>query len=179
MHAGNHSAVHPLDTLVEAIRKRPSSQLRYFFVGGGVGKKCIEDWVRCEKPRNVTLLPYQSRAEVPAMLSAADVHVVSVGHGTVGIVHPSKIYGALAAGRPVLVLGPQDSPAGRLVREHIVGWQVEHGDVDSLAAILETVEHIPEEEFDDFKRRAAELATARFSRQSNVRQFCSRILDAK
>src|SRR5512133_54118 len=35
MHAGNHSAVHPLYTLFEAIRGTPGSNLQYFFVGGG------------------------------------------------------------------------------------------------------------------------------------------------
>ena len=176
MHAGNHSAVHPLDTLVQAIRQQEPSSLQYFFVGGGVGKANLERWVNEEHQQNVTLLPYQPREQVAGMLSAADVHVVSVGNNTVGIVHPSKIYGALAAGRPVLVLGPRESPAAQLVLEHQLGWHVEHGDVDGTSAVLNKIENLTSDELEALNRRALELAANHFSRQAGVKAFCERLL---
>ena len=176
MYAGNHSAVHPLETLVEAIRRRRDSDLRYFFIGGGVGKANLELWFNEEQPRNVTLLPYQQREQVESMLCAADVHVVSVGNNTVGIVHPSKIYAALAAGRPILVIGPKASPAARLVQEHGVGWHVEHGDVNGLVGALDDIERMSADELSEWKQRAVELSNASFAKQSEVRRFCERIV---
>ncbi len=151
MHAGNHSAVHPLDTLMQAIQSRPTTRLKYFFVGGGVGKANLERWLNDQHPADVTLLPYQPREQVPATLCAADIHVVSVGTNTVGIVHPSKIYGALAAGRPVLVLGPRESPAARLVRDNDVGWHVEHGDVEGMCTVLRTIGELSDHGLDGNK----------------------------
>ena len=178
MHAGNHSAVHPLDTLVTAIRRHNQLSLRYLFVGGGVGKASIERWVLEDRPRNVLLLPYQPRKEVPSMLSAADVHVVSVGNGTVGIVHPSKIYGALAAGRPVLVLGPSNSPAAKLVHDYGVGWHVEHGDVDGACQVLQDIDRITPEALLELKNRAFQLSERSFSRAQGITSFCNRVLGA-
>jgi len=176
MHAGNHSAVHPLDTLVEAIRANPASTLEYLFVGGGVGKKIIEAWVERDNPARVTLLPYQPRERVGDMLAAADVHVVAVGNATVGIVHPSKIYGAFAAARPVLVLGPAKSPAAQLVREHQVGWHVEHGDVAEMSRVLTEVEGLSEAQLSEYKARARDLSQQKLSRGIGVKTFCDRIL---
>lgn len=175
MHAGNHSAVHPLDTLVEGIRRTSSANLHYVFVGGGVGKKTIEQWVEREHPRQVLLLPYQPRECVAAMLSAADVHVVSVGNETVGIVHPSKIYGALAASRPVIVFGPAESPAARLVLDFGVGWHVEHGDVAQASQVLAELDHLSESDLAVLKERAQKLALAKFSREIGVHAFCDRL----
>ena len=176
MHAGNHSAVHPLDTFVQAIRLLGQSSVSYFFVGGGVGKAGIERWVSAEKPPNVTLLPYQPRGQVHSMLCAADVHVVAVGNNTVGIVHPSKIYGALAAGRPVLVFGPRESPVARLVTEWNLGWQVEHGAIAQACSVLKTIEQLPEEELHVLKARALQVCASQFSRKRGIEQFCNRLL---
>ncbi len=177
MHAGNHSAVHPLDTLVEAIRRVPTANMRYVFAGGGVGKKSIEQWVEREHPGQVLLLPYQPRERVAAMLSAADVHVVAVGNGTVGIVHPSKIYGALAASRPVIVFGPAESPAARLVLDFGVGWHVEHGDVVGASRVLAEIEALSEDTLLEFKLRAQHVAETKFSRQIGVGAFCDRLIE--
>ena len=176
MHAGNHSVVHPLDTLVDAIRMRPGSVLKFFFVGGGLGKKPIEDWVSVEHPTNVTLLPYQPRESIDDMICAADVHVVSVGNGTVGIVHPSKLYGALAAGRPVLVIGPAQSPAARMVLENNLGWHVEHGNVGRMQNVLDAIEQMSEEDAQRLRQKCFEFAKKRLQREASIRKFCARLV---
>lgn len=113
------------------------------------------------------------------MLCPADVHVVSVGNNTVGIVHPSKIYGALAAGRPVLVLGPQNSPAAQLVRTHNVGWHVEHDDVAGACDVLRVIENLPIDELATLKHGALELAKNHFSKKAGVEAFCERLLQTQ
>jgi colanic acid biosynthesis glycosyl transferase WcaI len=176
MHSGNHSAVHPLSTLLDAIEGHSLPNLYYAFVGGGVGKLAIEQWVAAVNPANVLLLPYQPREMVHVLLSAADVHVISVGNDTVGIVHPSKTYGALAAGRPLLVIGPGDSPAARLVREHKIGWHVEHGDVQGARRCLSEINEISEDELTALQSRAFELGRRHFSRRSGIDAVCANIL---
>ena len=176
MHAGNHSPVHPLDTLVEAISMTSGGNMRYFFVGGGVAKARIDSWVKSENPRNVNVLPYQPIEHVDAMLSAADVHVVTVGNNSVGTVHPSKIYGALAAGRPVLVFGPRHCPAAKLVHRFEVGWHIEHGDVLGASAVLRTISELKEEALNSLKERALQVSIGYFSRNRGIQQFCDRLL---
>jgi glycosyltransferase involved in cell wall biosynthesis len=143
MYSGNHSPANPLDTLLDAAKRiREDASLRtlnerlvFVFIGGGSGKKAIERAI-AEGPSNLLSLPYQPLSELRYSLSAGDAHVVSIGSAVVGIVHPCKIYGAMAVSRPVLVLGPRESHVGDLVANYQVGWRVDHGDVDALVRAL-------------------------------------------
>lgn len=110
MHSGNHSQCHPLGTLLDAAeRLQDDPRFIFVFVGGGSGKAEVEG----RRLPNVLSLPFQPREALADSLSAADVHVVAMGDNMLGISHPSKIYGVLAVGRPVLYLGPPEGPAQR------------------------------------------------------------------
>lgn len=66
-------------------------------------------------------------------LSSADVHIVSLRESWTGTVVPSKFFGALAIGRPVLFLGSPDSAIARWIEEHHVGWVLNAGNLDAVA----------------------------------------------
>ena len=72
---------------------------------------------RLEVRETVRFLPYQRRERLPFSLSSADIHVVGLAKGLAGYVVPSRLYGVLAAGRPVLVAADDTSETARLVRE--------------------------------------------------------------
>ena len=55
----------------------------------------------------------------------------------VGIIHPCKIYGAMAVGRPILFLGPKPSHVSDILEEHGIGWHVAHGDVEGCVRGIE------------------------------------------
>jgi colanic acid biosynthesis glycosyl transferase WcaI len=137
MYSGNHSPSNPLATLLAAVvRLRDDDGLRFLFVGGGTGKREVEATIREHGLTNALSLPYQPIADLRYSLAAADVHVVSLGEGMVGIIHPCKIYGAMTAGRPILFLGPRPSHVSDLLDAHDLGTQVSHGDVDGLVAAI-------------------------------------------
>ena len=137
MYSGNHSPANPLDTLLEAaFRLQDDANLRFLFVGGGVGKKDVDKFIRERNLTNATSLPYQPLADLRFSLSAADVHVVSLGDGMVGIIHPCKIYGAMAVARPILFLGPRPSHVADILDKHGIGQHVAHGDVDAAVAAI-------------------------------------------
>jgi glycosyltransferase involved in cell wall biosynthesis len=101
----------------------------------------------------------------------SDVQVVVVGPKTVGIVHPSKIYGALAAGRPILVIGPKDSPAARIVEENDLGWVVGNDDIRGLERALAEIEDVPDEVLRARGQRAWQLAKSCYSRKNLIERF--------
>jgi colanic acid biosynthesis glycosyl transferase WcaI len=49
---------------------------------------------------------------------------------------PSKFYGILAVGRPVLYVGARDGELARIVRDNDCGIAVQSGDADGLAAAI-------------------------------------------
>lgn len=63
---------------------------------------------------------YVSEEETPRLLASARVHLITMSPGWEGIVVPSKLYGCLRTGRPVLFIGPEDADTAREIRAH--GW---------------------------------------------------------
>jgi colanic acid biosynthesis glycosyl transferase WcaI len=138
MYSGNHSPVNPITTVLEAARRLAHrEEILFLFVGGGACKREVDTAI-AEGARNIVSFPYQPLSELKYSLSAADAHVVSLGRQCVGIVHPCKIYGAMAVARPILAFGPRPSHISDLLERCDVGRRVEHGDVEgAIAAIVE------------------------------------------
>jgi colanic acid biosynthesis glycosyl transferase WcaI len=173
MYSGNHSPANPIDTVIRAAeRLRDRSDIVFMFVGGGLGKKAVEEAI-AGGARNIVSLPYQPMSELRYSLPAADVHVVTIGDGVVGIVHPCKVYGAMAVARPVLFVGPSPSHVSDLVEAHRIGRRVAHGDVDgAVEAILELVGAGPER-----LRSMGERARAAVEEGLGKAALCGRFCD--
>lgn len=132
MYSGNHTPANPLDTLLEAMKRFAGDDgIRFAFIGGGMGKKQVNAFIEQHKIANALSLPYQPIGDLRFSLSAADVHVVSLGQEMVGVIHPCKVYGSMAVGRPILFLGPKPSHVSDLIDAHEIGWHVAHGDIDA------------------------------------------------
>lgn len=87
---------------------------------------------------NLISLPYQPLDQIRYSLSAADMHIVSLGDNMSGIVHPCKIYGALKIGRPILALAPRECYIKDILENNKQGWILSHGDLDAVVeAIIE------------------------------------------
>ena len=143
MYSGNHSPVHPLDTLLEAaFRLREDLRFCFVFVGGGSEFARLRGIAEERGLGNVKFLPYQPIELLAGSLSAADAHTVVLGSSMVGTIHPSKLYNILAVGSPVLYVGPEQSHIGDMfaveAEEGSSNYQrVDFHDTDGLADWLE------------------------------------------
>jgi colanic acid biosynthesis glycosyl transferase WcaI len=178
MYSGNAGYSTPLATLLEAAKRLENDpRLKFVFIGGGVLKKEIDEMVAREKPPNILTLPYQPFSELRFSLSAADVHVVSIADEAVGVIHPCKIYGALAVGRPVIALASRESYVGDIVGDDI-GWVVAHGEVDTLTAVLERLPDTPTAQVCEMGAAARAAARSRYSRTTLLNAVCLTIDEA-
>ena len=136
MYSGNFGIGHDVATFLEAARRlREDDRVRFAFVGGGKKKVEVESFVRDHGLESTCILaPYQPRENLDELLSAADLHLVSLLEGVEGIMVPSKLFGILAAGRPALYIGSEKSEISRVVVENDCGASVRQGDVDALVA---------------------------------------------
>jgi colanic acid biosynthesis glycosyl transferase WcaI len=147
MYSGNHSPANPLTTLLQAaIAFKNDDRVHFVFVGGGLAKKEVEATIRDHGLTNMLSLPYQPLEDLKFSLTAADIHVVSMGTEMAGIIHPCKIYGAMEAARPILYLGPAPSHISDILEKHHCGWQVSHGDVQGMQQRLTSILAMPPEE---------------------------------
>ncbi len=169
MYSGNHGPSNPVTTVLEAAKRvADEPRLVFMFIGGGVGK---EEVARLGGD-NVISLPYQPRSELRFSLAAADVHIVTVGDLIPGIVHPSKVYGAMAVARPILLFGPEENHVADILMDHDIGWHVRHGDVDDAERVLRAIARTSLEELRAKGIHAREVMQSRGGKAQSVARLC-------
>jgi glycosyltransferase involved in cell wall biosynthesis len=173
MFSGNHAITTPLTTVLQAaMQMQDDAGVHFFFIGGGHGKREVDELIAKEAPPSIHSLPYQPLETLGYSLGAADVHLVMVADDMVGVVHPCKIYGAMAVGRPILLIGPDPCHASEILHEHNVGWHVPNGDLDGLLQILRTVREMPLEELRAMGQRAQRAVHRHYSKAVLCSRFC-------
>ena len=142
LYSGNMGVSHTFDEILAvADRLRTNDTLRFVFVGRGSRRRQIQQFLNDRGLTNILLLPFQPAERLAESLSMADLHLVTLRPGFEGLVVPSKSYGAMASGRPIVYIGSSDGEIARLVNDADVGTVVAPGDVEGLmASILQYVD---------------------------------------
>ena len=163
MYSGNHSYVHPLDTLLQAaLNLRQEEDFLFVFIGGGVRKKDVTAFKEQHRLENIIQLPYQPRNNIHNSLGAADIQVVIMGDGQVGFTHPNKVYGAMFIGKPVLYIGPFPSHITDILATLKGNLSAEHGDAGTLTGQLLQFGQFSQEEREEIGNRNREYARRHF-----------------
>jgi colanic acid biosynthesis glycosyl transferase WcaI len=128
-------------------------------------KKAVE-----QRSADVGFVPFASSDRLQDRLACADIHVVTLRSDWTGMVVPSKFFGALAAGRPVLFVGGADSSLARWIREFEIGWVLTgenlHQVSEQLLSFMESTESIAA-----MRRRCFTVYQQFFSRATQIQKF--------
>ncbi len=136
-YSGNLGRAHDASTILEAAGALEGDPgIVFLMVGGGAGMRSLEMQARARGLTNFRFTPYQSREALSDSLAAGDVHLVSLRPELEGLVVPSKLYGILAAGRPVVFIGDPAGELAGLVATNEIGISVRSGDPGALCAAL-------------------------------------------
>jgi len=170
-YSGNLGRAHDSTTILEAacaLQGEPG--IVFLMVGGGAGMRSLETQVRARGLANFRFTPHQSREALSDSLAAGDVHLVSLRPELEGLVVPSKLYGILAAGRPVVFVGDPAGELAGLIASAEVGISVGSGDPAGLCRALRALR-------DDeacrmrMGRRAREVFEERYTRAAAVARW--------
>ncbi len=142
MYSGNAGLGHRFDEVLAAMKHFDGHPDIYFlFVGSGPRKEEIIEFAETHDLSNFQYLPYFPRDQIKYSLCLADVHLLTLHNPMAGIAVPGKLYGILAAGKPVLMLGPTASDSGETILKHDVGVVVDpHEDENATDRFIEAVE---------------------------------------
>ncbi len=169
MYSGNLGLAHSFQEFIEAARRlRDRSNIVFLFVGGGPRLKEVQEARDREGLENIRLLDYVPRAQLQASLALADVHLISMRPEMTGIVVPGKLYGAMAAGRPAVFVGPEHCEPADTIRDAGCGIATTSGDVDGLVAALLNLESNP-----SLARRMGEKGRTAFLTSHEQRLCCN------
>ena len=128
MYSGNAGLAHRFDEVLGAMRRlKDDDRFFFLFVGGGPRKGEIERFIAEEGVGNALYRGYFPREQLAQSLSAGDAHLLTLREEMAGIAVPGKLYGIMAAGRPVVVVGPERSEPARTVQAHDIGAVVDPG----------------------------------------------------
>jgi colanic acid biosynthesis glycosyl transferase WcaI len=136
MHSGNIGHAQDLDSLIRAATfLRDLEDLRIVLIGGGARREELKELARLLEV-NVIFMGYQAREGLADSLSSADIHVVGLARGLAGYVVPSRLYGVLAVGRPVIAAAEDSSETANVVRGADCGVVVPPGRPELLARAI-------------------------------------------
>jgi colanic acid biosynthesis glycosyl transferase WcaI len=135
LYSGNLGRAHSFQEFLALARSLRSSGIEFRWSVRGNAVAELEAAIE-PADTNVGLLPFVEESELASHLAAADIHMVSLKPDWSGIVVPSKFFGSLAAARPVLFAGPEDSSIARWIRQHRVGWVLSGSGVEEAGAWL-------------------------------------------
>jgi glycosyltransferase involved in cell wall biosynthesis len=167
LHAGNLGFYGAWGTLVAAARELERDGVGLVFVGDGA--KRVEIETAAQGSPAVRFLPFRPPEHIPHVLAAGDLHIVTIRRGLEGVVVPSKLYGILAAGRPVLAVAPEKSDVARIVRRAGCGVVA---NPDDPASVVEAVRGLiaDREKLVEMGARARAIA-AEYERQKHLELF--------
>jgi colanic acid biosynthesis glycosyl transferase WcaI len=143
-YSGNLGRAHEFDTLIEAARVlREDSRIAFLIVGGGAKMEGLRRSAAQSSLDSFHFLPYQPRESLGDSLAAADVHLATLLPALEGLIVPSKLYGILAAGRPLIFIGDRDGDIARVIAAARCGLTVGVGGGSELADIIRRLQSDP------------------------------------
>jgi glycosyltransferase involved in cell wall biosynthesis len=172
-YSGNLGLAHDIDTIARAMEAlRSDSQFRFVFAGGGERRAGLQAFCRERDIKNVAFRPYCARAELGLSLAEGHIGLVTQKSEAIGTVVPSKTYGIMAAGRPLLYIGPSGTEPARIIEKFECGWRIEPGDVAGLVNLLRALAVHPSR-VHEAGLRARSALVAHYDRHIGVARIAS------
>jgi glycosyltransferase involved in cell wall biosynthesis len=133
LYSGNFGRAHAYERVLSLARLLRDQNVAFAFSVRGNAEDRLRSAVT-PSDTNIRFLSFVSQSQLQARLSAADIHIVTLRDEWTGAVVPSKFFGALAAGRPVLFEGSPDCAIAEWIRKFRVGWVLTEGSEETVAA---------------------------------------------
>jgi colanic acid biosynthesis glycosyl transferase WcaI len=122
LYSGNAGLAHDFSMLKMLFhRMLEHPEMRFSFVGGGNQVRVIREYANVLEPSRAEFSAYVEKSAHSSVLASGDILLLSQRDETVGDILPSKLYSYLAAGRPMLFLGPRKSEIGELLLNEKIG----------------------------------------------------------
>jgi colanic acid biosynthesis glycosyl transferase WcaI len=142
LHAGNLGFYGAWHTLIAAARELQNDGVGLVFVGEGAQRPQLE--AAAAGAPNVRFLPFFPANKISSVLAAADAHIVTIKRGLEGVVVPSKMYGILAAGRPIVAVAPKETDAAMLAERRNFGVATDPDKPEALVVAIRSLAADPQ-----------------------------------
>lgn len=137
MYSGNIGLYYDLPNLLKLIAQfQQEKEVVFAFIGEGSVLEELKEYQQKHQLENVVFIPYQEKKDLIYSLNAGDVHFVMNAKGIKGVSVPSKLYGVMAAGKPVLGILEEGAEARLIVEEAECGRVVSPEDYEAIRNLI-------------------------------------------
>ena len=193
MYSGNIGLYYDLEKIIRVLKrfrkgytlqgiredgmKTPDGREVFFaFVGGGALRDKLEAYTKKHHFENVVFIPYQEKAELIYSLNAADVHWCMNAKGIKGVSCPSKAYGIMAVGKPMIAVLEEGTEIRNIIETSQCGLCCEPGQYEEIADMVRWfVEHAGMEEMEQMGRKGRKFLEEHLTRELSVHRYVETI----
>lgn len=134
---GNMGICQDVETMLGAAEiLKNNDRVRFLIVGHGSKKELVKARIESKDLKNVQLLDFLIGEEFQQAVSISSCSIVSLERGLKGTCAPSKYYSYLQGGQPILAVTEGDSYLASEVEEYKIGYHIQIGDSEGLAAAI-------------------------------------------
>lgn len=131
LYSGNLGKAHDFELFVSLARKLRAHNVKVFFASSGNRLNKLKQYINKEDI-NIFLLPMVEEKDLEIRLNSADIHLISLKKEWDGIVIPSKFFGSLAVGKPVIFAGTNNSSINMWIKEYNLGYTLNENNLDEI-----------------------------------------------
>jgi glycosyltransferase involved in cell wall biosynthesis len=142
LYLGNTGVGHRFDTVLDAAAELGDEAL-FLFIGGGARWDELQAAVTRRRLGNVVLRGYVPKEATPSVMAGADGALITLDSRSLGVMSPSKLHANLAAGLPVLYVGPEGSNVDEAISATSCGTSLREGQVAELVAAVRSLRSDP------------------------------------
>lgn len=116
----------------EGVKTTDGREVVFAFIGEGAALHTLMTYAQKNDFKNIKFIPYQNRENLIYSLNAADLHWCVSRKGIKGVSVPSKVYGIMAVGKPIIGVMEQNTEARFMIEQAKCGKCCNSGDYKKI-----------------------------------------------
>lgn len=155
-YAGNMGRAQGLQEFSSILKCAKRKDIQFIFYGGGALLGHLQEDLK--NTNNIQFIENFFRHEQDNFYDKIDIAIVLLGGSMRGLGVPSKTYNLIAAGLPILFVGPKESEIYRLVVEEGIGWAFDWSEKQNLITFLDSVAIMDRTVFNNISKKSKSVS---------------------
>ncbi|MFD1926925.1 glycosyltransferase family 4 protein [Sporosarcina siberiensis] len=177
LYSGNMGLFQDMNTILEGLLTyKNNSEILFIFCGHGTKMQEVKNYIEQHNINNAKVYGFLTGSEYADVLKISDLCIVSLEQGVEGMGVPSKTYGYLAAGKPIIAIMSSKTDIAIDVLTYECGESILQGDVQGLTNAIEQYK-----EDTVLKQKhsinAKKLYTTKYTKEMNIEKYYELIIE--
>lgn len=169
--AGNIGRVQGLDDFIKIVSKVKNDLLEFVFAGSGAEKSNLIQMTKDLGLKNVFFEDSYTRSQENEVLNSCDVALVCLGEKMYGLGVPSKTYNCMAAGKPIIFIGPKNSEIYKELEENEIGYSFSLSEEEKIIQFLENLKFSDLQKLRELGENARKCAEEKYSKKIILNKY--------